>query len=114
VKIPKLLLSFVVLGPTAASTRSSTPSIPPSPTPAPVPVVVANDNRTAAGTLENGVLTLRLVVAMARWYPEADDGAWAEMPVFAEEGKAPSIPGPLIRVPVGTRVRVSVRNALGD
>lgn len=110
VKIRHLLLSFVVLGTTAASTRSTTPS----PTPAAVPVVVANDNRTAAGTLKDGVLTLRLVVAMARWYPEADDGAWAEMPVFAEEGKAPSIPGPLIRVPVGTRVRVSVRNALGD
>jgi FtsP/CotA-like multicopper oxidase with cupredoxin domain len=114
VKIPHLLLSFVVLGTTAASTRSATPYATQSPTPAAVPVVVANDNRTAAGTLKDGVLTLRLVVSMARWYPEANDGAWAEMPVFAEEGKAPSVPGPLIRVPVGTRVRVSVRNALGD
>jgi FtsP/CotA-like multicopper oxidase with cupredoxin domain len=79
-----------------------------------MPVVIANDNRVAAGTMENGVLTLRLVVAMARWYPESPDGAFTEIPVFAEEGKAPSIPGPLIRVPVGTRVRISIRNALGD
>lgn len=79
-----------------------------------VPVVIANDNRVAAGTMENGVLRLRLVVAMARWYPEAPDGAFTEIPVFAEEGKAPSIPGPLVRVPLGTRVRISIRNTLGD
>lgn len=79
-----------------------------------MPVVLANDNRVAAGTMANGVLTLRLVVAMARWYPEAPDGAFTEIPVFAEEGKAPTIPGPLVRVPLGTRVRISIRNTLGD
>ena len=79
-----------------------------------LPVVVANDNRVPAGTLRDGVLTLDLVVVMARWYPEAADGPFAEVAVFAEEGKPPSVPGPLIRVPVGTRVRLSVRNTLPD
>lgn len=79
-----------------------------------LPVVEANDNRTPAGRLRDGVLTLDLVVVMARWYPEANDGPFVELPVFAEEGKAPTIPGPLVRVPVGTRIRLSVRNALAD
>ena len=34
--------------------------------------------------------------------------------MFAEVGRQPQNPGPLIRVPAGTRIRVSVRNALGD
>ena len=80
----------------------------------PLPIVVANDNSTPAGTLANGVLTLRLRVVMARWYPESDSGPSADIPVFAEEGKAPSIPGPLVRVPVGTRIRLSIANALVD
>lgn len=79
-----------------------------------LPVVAPNDNRVSAGTLENGVLTLNLVVAMARWYPEDSGGSFTELPVFAEEGRGPQIPAPLIRVPLGTRVRVTVRNALAD
>ena len=88
----------------------------PSPSQAqgPLPTVVANDNRTPAGTLVNGVLTLRLRVVMARWYPESDSGPCADIPVFAEEGKAPSIPGPLVRVPLGTRIHLTVANGLAD
>ena len=52
--------------------------------------VVANDNRTPAGTLRNGVLTIELAVVMARWYPEAADGPFVDLPVFAAEGKAPA------------------------
>jgi FtsP/CotA-like multicopper oxidase with cupredoxin domain len=83
-------------------------------TPADLPVVVANDNRTPAGVLENGVLTIRLVVTNARWYPENPGGSFTDVPVFAEEGKAPQIPGPLIRVPQGTEIRATIRNALLD
>jgi FtsP/CotA-like multicopper oxidase with cupredoxin domain len=79
-----------------------------------LPLAVANDNRLPSGTLTNGVLTLNLVATMARWYPEASDGPFADVPAFAEEGKAPSIPGPLVRVPVGTRIHLIVRNALPD
>jgi len=79
-----------------------------------LPVVVANDNREAAGVLEDGVLTIRLAVTSARWYPGDSGGAFTDIPVFAEEGKAPQIPGPLIRVPRGTEIRATIRNALPD
>lgn len=80
----------------------------------PLAVVQPNDNRVPAGQLQADTLTLRLVVTMARWYPERPDGPSVDVPVFAEEGRAPSIPAPLIRVPAGTVLRVSVRNALPD
>jgi len=74
--------------------------------------VHANDNRTPAGRQENGVLHLDLEVRMARWYPEADDGAWIDVPVFAEAGKPPEVPGPLIRIPTGTVLEVTLENRL--
>jgi FtsP/CotA-like multicopper oxidase with cupredoxin domain len=79
-----------------------------------VPRAVANDNRTPAGTLRDGVLTLSLEVRPTRWHPEADDGPGEEVLAFSESGRAPSIPGPLVRVPAGTRVVVRVRNARPD
>lgn len=59
-------------------------------------------------------LVLRLVVQLADWYPEEEDGPFVTVEAFAEEGKAPMIPAPLIRVPTGTPIRVTVRNALPD
>jgi FtsP/CotA-like multicopper oxidase with cupredoxin domain len=81
---------------------------------APLPTVHPNDNRVPAGRLREGVLTIRLVVRMARWYPEANDGPWIDVAAFAEEGRAPEVPGPLIRVPAGTTIVATVRNALTD
>jgi len=81
---------------------------------APLAVVQPNDNRVPAGSLQNGVLTLHLEVRQARWFPEAADGPSVVVPAFAEIGKAPAIPAPLIRVPAGTRLFVTVHNALPD
>ena len=81
---------------------------------APLPAVRANDNRLPAGVLQDGVLTIRLVVQMARWYPEAEDGPSVAVAAFAEESGPPEIPGPLIRVPQGTTIVASIRNALND
>ena len=79
-----------------------------------MPTVVANDNRAPAGVLKDGVLTLKLVATVARWQPEGQTPADPVriVQVFAEEGKAPQIPGPLVRVPEGTEIRMSVRNAI--
>ena len=77
-------------------------------------VAVPNDNRVASGTLRNGVLTLRLEARRARWSPDGTDGPSLVMPMFAEVGRSPQNPGPLIRVPAGTTIRVSVHNALED
>jgi len=79
-----------------------------------LPMATANDNREAAGVLKDGVLTLRLVAEEARWRPEGQSDAdpTRTIQAFAEEGKAPQIPGPLVRVPEGTEIRMSVRNAI--
>ncbi|HET7187364.1 MAG TPA: DUF885 family protein, partial [Gemmatimonadaceae bacterium] len=74
--------------------------------------VAINDNRRPAGRLHDGVLTLRLDARLGEWHPDGDDAPGAVVPAFAEEGGAPSIPGPLVRVPVGTVVALSIRNAL--
>jgi len=71
-----------------------------------------NDNRVAAGALRGRVLTLHLEARLAMWHPDGDDAPGALLPAFAEEGRAPQIPGPLIRVPAGTDIVVSVRNVL--
>ena len=71
-----------------------------------------NDNRRAAGVVRDGVLTLRLDTRQADWHPDGDNAPGASVPAFGEEGKAPSIPGPLIRVSAGTVVALTVRNSL--
>jgi FtsP/CotA-like multicopper oxidase with cupredoxin domain len=75
---------------------------------------VPNENRATAGTLRSDTLTLHLEARTARWYPDGDGAPSLVMPVFAERGHDPQNPGPLIRVPVGTTIRVSVTNALAD
>ncbi len=78
-----------------------------------VPTAIeANDNRRPAGTLRNGVLTVSLEARMGTWYPEGPNGKAVDIAAFAEAGRLPQNPGPLIRVPVGTEVRATVRNAL--
>jgi len=105
--------SLLAVGPVAAGSRAvanrPAPGIAAS-----LPMATANDNREAAGVLKDGVLTLRLVAEEARWRPEGQSDAdpTRTIQAFAEEGKAPQIPGPLVRVPEGTEIRMSVRNAL--
>jgi FtsP/CotA-like multicopper oxidase with cupredoxin domain len=74
--------------------------------------VLPNDGRRAAGTLRDGVLTVHLEARPAMWHPNGGDAPGAEVPAFAERGRAPEIPGPLVRVPAGTEVVVTVRNAV--
>src|SRR6185312_1021790 len=73
-----------------------------------------NDNRVAAGALRGGVLTLHLDARVGMWYPNGDREAGAAVPAFAEAGRSPQIPGPLVRVRAGTTVEVFVRNQLND
>jgi len=79
-----------------------------------LPVVEANDNRKPAGVLKNDTLRINLVVQMARWYPEALNGPYADVAALGEEGKTPTVPGPLIRVPAGTTIVATIRNSLSD
>jgi manganese oxidase len=82
-------------------------------------LAVPNDNRIRAGTMRDGVLELDLEARPARWQgeksdmtPGAADPTIVEVLAFAEMGGPARIPGPLIRVPQGTEVRVRVRNSI--
>src|SRR5438128_2574862 len=77
-----------------------------------LPSLAPNANTVAAGTLRDGVLSLELNALESQW---SAAGATTPMPTveaFAEPGKAPSAPGPLIRIPAGTLIRVNVHNSL--
>ncbi len=76
------------------------------------PGVSANENRKAAGELAGGVLTLHLELRQGMWHPQAEGGEAIKVDSFGEQGHELETPGPLIRVPQGTQVRVSVRNFL--
>jgi FtsP/CotA-like multicopper oxidase with cupredoxin domain len=85
-----------------------------SPSKEPLPGVVANDNRVPAGRLRVDTLELELEVRLARWLPESDSGPAVDVAAFAEAGKVPSIPGPMIRVREGTTIAATIRNLLPD
>ena len=83
------------------------------PTRAPDTRIVSNDNRRPAGTLRNGVLTVRIDARDGTWMPDGPKGHRYSVAAFAEAGKTATTPGPLIRVPLGAEVRATVRNTLG-
>ena len=74
--------------------------------------IAPNDNQRPAGTLTDQVLTIALEARVATWYPQGDTGPSVDIPAFAEAGKPAQVPGPLVRVTVGTSVRATMRNAL--
>ena len=76
------------------------------------PVVAPNDNRVPAGALDDGVLTLSLEARLATWHPDGDSLPGLTVEAFGEEGRAPSAPGPLVRVATGTELRFRIRNTL--
>ncbi len=77
-----------------------------------LPSALPNPNTTPAGTLAGGVLRIGLDAKLVVWHPEGDSLPGIAIEAFAERGKRPQVPGPLIRVPSGTEIRASVRNSL--
>jgi FtsP/CotA-like multicopper oxidase with cupredoxin domain len=73
-----------------------------------------NDNRVRAGRIQGDTYVLRLTVTPADWHILGNSNPPFRVLAFAEEGRAPTIPGPLIRVVVGTRTIIRVRNPLDD
>jgi FtsP/CotA-like multicopper oxidase with cupredoxin domain len=93
--------------------ESVMPPVPRSMVPAALPGAVSvaiNDNRTAAGALRNGTLTVAFDVIESAWRPEGDDDPLVRVFAFAEPGKSPMVPGPLLRAPAGTTVHFTVNN----
>lgn len=74
--------------------------------------VQPNDNRHAAGLLRHGVLTVHLDARMGDWRPDAEAGLAFRVAAFAADGGPLQTPGPLLRVPAGTEIRVTLTNHL--
>ena len=71
-----------------------------------------HDNEVAAGTLADGVLTVRLRALETDWRPYGPQEAGRILYAFAEGDGGPVIPGPYLRAPLGTRVDVTIENTL--
>lgn len=87
--------------------------LPRLPLPRPVanaPMVDINQNRVPAGRLDKGTLTLALDIVEAAWRAEGPEDPVVRVLALAERGKAPQVPGPMLRGEVGTKVRLSLRN----
>jgi FtsP/CotA-like multicopper oxidase with cupredoxin domain len=106
-RVFKILISIIVL----IAAANASPGAEPAAATASI-AIRANDNRVPAGKLQSGVLTLHLELTSGDWYPEADDGSSMQVDALAEEGKAPQVPGPLIRVPQGTEIHATFHNLL--
>jgi FtsP/CotA-like multicopper oxidase with cupredoxin domain len=76
------------------------------------PVAAPNANTRPAGSLANGVLTLSLDARRAVWYPNGDSLPGREVLALAAASGPAVVPGPLVRVPVGTTVELTIRNTL--
>ncbi len=76
----------------------------------PLPVIAHNDNRQPAGRAGGATLGVDLEVRMGAWHLLGREKAAGEVLAFGEIGGTPSIPGPLLRVPHGTTMRVRVTN----
>jgi len=71
-----------------------------------------NDNDRPAGTLRDGVLTLHMEIVRGEWRYLGDDRPGVEVLAFREIGRGAENPGPLIRVPLGTEIHVTLANPL--
>jgi FtsP/CotA-like multicopper oxidase with cupredoxin domain len=74
------------------------------------PLALVNNNHQAAGTRRGDTLTLSLDIVEAAFQPEGEHDPVVRALAFAEPGRAPVIPGPMIRAPQGTTVRLTLRN----
>lgn len=80
------------------------------PAPTAPPIAQPNDGRTPAGATADSGVTLALDARRVAWHPDGDTLPGRLTEAFAERGKAPLVPGPMVRVAAGTVVRLQVRN----
>lgn len=107
------LLRVTVCGilPTVLAVLVSCRVTPPRPD---TPVVVPNDNRVAGGTLRGDTLVFTLRAQLGAWTPDLNVDTAMTVQAFSAGDGVPRIPGPLLRVTIGTVVEVRVINDLKD
>lgn len=72
--------------------------------------IVPNDNLASAGRVVNGALHISLEMGIGKWPLRGAGRAAGTLLAFAETGRAPSIPGPMLRVRLGTKIIATVVN----
>ncbi|MCA0375300.1 MAG: multicopper oxidase domain-containing protein [Gemmatimonadetes bacterium] len=102
----RLLLIATLL---ASSSVTATPTLPLPPA---LPLAALEDYRVPAGTRLGDTLRASFAIQEVRWRPEGVKGAQLTAYAFVETGKPARVPGPLLRAPSGTVVRVTLRNTL--
>jgi FtsP/CotA-like multicopper oxidase with cupredoxin domain len=98
-----LARSLVLCLPLAAMLGAASP-------PDTLPPIGYHDNTVAAGTNRNGVREISFEIRRGLFLPRGPDHPGTPMMAFAEPGKPLRLPGPMIRVSVGTQIAVTVRN----
>lgn len=76
------------------------------------PMVQPNANTERAGVLRGGVLTVNLEAKSSLYLVNGATRPAMTIEAFAEPGKSPLIPGPLVRSPAGTMIKLAIRNSL--
>lgn len=95
---PVLLLVFAALALGAATSRDA------------LSPIAYHDNDRPAGRMVDGELRLAFSIVEGSWQVNGDESPGTRMLAFAGRDGRPMLPGPLIRVPVGTRLAVTVTN----
>ena len=113
VRVSLTIGAAAIIASTLALTPAANPVARVAPT-APPQAVGANDNRTPAGTYVGDTLVVRLTLATVAWHLLGDTNPALTVAAFAEEGKTPTIPAPLLRVRTGTPMHVVIRNPSDD
>lgn len=102
-----------IAGALLAACSSEPPPPPFDATSAPgLPVAEPNDVTKPAGRMVGDTLVVELTLQRAAWRPRGPEGPRIPVIAFAEGDGPPTVPGPLVRAPVGTPVRLEVRSAL--
>jgi FtsP/CotA-like multicopper oxidase with cupredoxin domain len=74
--------------------------------------IAFDDSMHSSGTRTGRTLRIALVARWGMWHPDGPGTMGLPIEAFGEAGRPLRIPGPLMHVPPGTRVVVSVRNEL--
>jgi FtsP/CotA-like multicopper oxidase with cupredoxin domain len=77
-----------------------------------LPLVHPNANTERAGVLRGSILAVSLEAKRALLPLNGPSQPAMTIEAFAEPGKTPQMPGPLLRTRVGTELRLSIRNSL--
>jgi manganese oxidase len=93
----------------AGSVLMRNPAVPPDPL-----AIALNDMNAGGGREVEGALVISLEARSGEWRPDGADGLMRRVAAFGEADGPMQIPGPMLRVRVGTVVRATVRNTLDE